>query len=128
MLQVNKRLNNVNMKKEDKSNSTAGNGVEFYNLEKVRFIIKDGSGLDIDYAYEDLVFSEHGIFIFQFDVQSPDTIYCWFNQDCMETNRITILNSLIKTAILNKMKIMYKGIFNMSQKEEDQISVNFMDN
>jgi len=46
----------------------------------------------------------------------------------METNRITILNSLIKTAILNKMKIMYKGIFNMSQKEEDQISVNFMDN
>ena len=128
MLQVNKRLNNVNMKKADKSNSTAGNGVEFYNLEKVRFIIKDGSGLDIDYAYEDLVFSEQGIFIFQFDVNNSDTIFCWFNQDCIESNRITLLSSLIKTAILNKMKIIYKGKFDMIQKEEDQISVNFIDN
>jgi len=107
---------------------TADKEIEFYNLEKARFIIKDGSGLDIAYAYEDLVFSEHGIFIFQFDVNNSDTIFCWFNQDCIESNRITLLSSLIKTAILNKMKIIYKGKFDMIQKEEDQISVNFIDN
>jgi hypothetical protein len=101
------------------------NDIGFYNLEKIRFIIKDGSGLDIAYAYEDLVFSEHGIFIFQFDRKSSDSIFCWFNQDCIEADRISLLTSLIKTATLNKMNILYKGKFEMSQKEDEQISVTF---
>ena len=101
------------------------NNIEFYNLEKIRFIIKDGSGLDIAYAYEDLIFSEHGIFIFQFDSISSDSISCWFNQDCIEADRISLLTSLIKTATLNKMNIVYKGTFEMSQKQDEQISVNF---
>ena len=100
----------------------------FFNLEKVRFIIKDGSGLDIAYAYEDLVFSEHGIFIFQFDATSENTFYCWFNKDCIENDRIAILSSLIKSAILNKVCIIYKGKFELIQKDNEQISVNFIDN
>jgi len=104
---------------------TTENGIVFYELEKVRFIIKDGSGLDIAYAYEDLVFSEHGIFIFQFNGQSPDSFFCWFNQDCVEADRISILNSLNKSAGLNKMSISYKGQFEMIQKEDEQISVIF---
>jgi len=100
----------------------------FFNLEKVRFIIKDGSGLDIAYAYEDLVFSEHGIFIFQFDATSENTFYCWFNKDCIENDRIAILSSLIKSAILNKVCIIYKGKFELIQKDDEQISVNFIDN
>jgi len=115
------------MENVNKPVTTTGKDIVFYNLEKARFIIKDGSGLDIAYAYEDLVFSEHGIFIFQFEVNNPDTIYCWFNKDCLESNRVTLLNSLIKTAILNKMKISYKGKFEMIQKEDEQISVNFID-
>jgi len=101
--------------------------VVFYELEKVRFIIKDGSGLDIAYAYEDLVFSEHGIFIFQFNSQSPDSFFCWFNQDCIEANRISILNSLNKSAALNRISLIYKGLFEMTQKEDEQISVIFKD-
>jgi len=101
--------------------------IEFYNLEKVRFLIKDGSGLDIAYAYEDLVFSEHGIFIFQFDTNTTDTYFCWFNKDCIENDRISILNSLIKSAILNRTKIIYKGKFEMIQKEDEQISLNFIE-
>ena len=101
------------------------NNIEFYELEKVRFIIKDGSGLDIAYAYEDLVFSEHGIFIFQFDNQSSDSIFCWFNQDCLEADRISILNSLCRSASLNNMKIITRGKFELTQNENEQISVNF---
>lgn len=100
--------------------------IEFFNLEKVRFLIKDGCGLDIAYAYEDLVFSEHGIFIFQFDPTNTSTFYCWFNKDCIENDRISILSSLIKSAILNKTKIIYKGRFEMIQKEDEQISLNFI--
>jgi len=101
--------------------------IEFFNLEKVRFIIKDGSGLDIDYAYEDLVFSQHGIFIFQFDINSTNTFFCWFNKDCIENDRISILSSLIKSAILNKTEIIYKGRFEMIQKEGEQILLNFIE-
>src|ERR1035437_1068158 len=115
-------MNTIN---PDSPVTTIENNIQFYNLEKIRFIIKDGCGLDIAYAYEELVFSEHGIFIFQFDVNSSDTIFCWFNQDCIETNRISTLTSLIKTATLNKMNILYKGKFEMSQKEDEQISVIF---
>jgi hypothetical protein len=115
-------MNTIN---PDSPVTTIENNIQFYNLEKIRFIIKDGCGLDIAYAYEELVFSEHGIFIFQFDVNSSDTIFCWFNQDCIETNRISMLTSLIKTATLNKMNILYKGKFEMSQKEDEQISVIF---
>ncbi len=113
-------------KKDNKSplNGTESN-IEFYELEKVRFIIKDGSGLDIAYAYEDLVFSEHAIFIFQFDKQSSDSVFCWFNQDCIETDRISILNSLSKSASLNNMKLINKGKFELTQHENEQISVNF---
>jgi hypothetical protein len=43
----------------NQSTLTTEKDIVFFELEKVRFIIKDGSGLDIAYAYEDLVFSEH---------------------------------------------------------------------
>jgi hypothetical protein len=116
------------MNKTNKDQLTASpvNNIEFFNLEKVRFIIKDGSGLDIAYAYEDLVFSEHGIFIFQFDVKSINTFFCWFNKDCVENDRISLLNSLIKSAILNKIEIIYKGKFEMIQNKDEEISVNFI--
>jgi len=107
--------------------SSPANDIEFFNLEKARFIIKDGSGLDIAYAYEDLVFSEHGIFIFQFDAKRSNIFYCWFNTDCIENDRISLLNFLIKSAILNKTEIIYKGKFEMVQKDDEQISVNFIE-
>ena len=117
----------MNKTDKDKPASSPVNDIDFFNLEKVRFIIKDGSGLDIEYAYEDLVFSEHGIFIFQFDAKKADVFFCWFNKDCVENDRISLLNSLIKSAILNKTEIIYKGRFEMVQQEEEQISVNFIE-
>jgi len=105
--------------------STTERDIAFYNLEKIRFIIKDATELDIAYAYEDLVFSEHGIFIFQFDKQNADTMFCWFNRECEEKSRFSLLDSLNTSARLNKMDIIVKGKFEMTQKEDEQISVNF---
>lgn len=100
--------------------------VKFYELEKARFIIKDGTGLDVAYAYEDLVFSEHGIFILQFDKKKPDSMICWFNKDCVEADRHSLFKSLTNTATLNKIKMVYKGKFEMIQKDgEQEISIKF---
>lgn len=107
-------------------NQTPANQVEFYELEKVRFIIKDGCGLDVAYAYDDLVFSEHGIFVLQYADNNGKSMYCWFNKDCNENNRVSLFKSLTNSANLNNMKIEYKGHFEMIQKDnEEQIDIQF---
>ena len=112
--------------KKRESKSTKTSKVPFYDLELVRFLIKDGCRLDIAYAYEDLVFSEHGVFILQFIGESSQNFNCWFNKDCKENERINILNSLMKSANLNGFEINYKGNFKMSQKEDsEEIDLHF---
>ncbi len=99
--------------------------VQFYDLDKVRFIIKEATELDVAYAYEDLVFSEHAIFIIQFD-KKPNSLICWFNEECIETERFSLYKALTSHCIINGMKIIYKGKFAMTQKEgEEQFSVKF---
>ena len=99
---------------------------ELYALEKVRFIIKDACDIDIAYAYDDLVFSEHGLFIIQFLDKDGAELACWFNQDCIEQNKVAIFNSLAKTATLNSSNISYKGKFQMQQKESsEEIDIKF---
>jgi len=107
---------------------TAVNPVGFYELEKVKFLIKDAVGLDIAYAYEDLVFAEHGILILQFVDTDTKSLNCWFNRDCIEGDRLSMLESLTKTATLNKIKVTFKGFFEMIQKDgKEQIDIKFID-
>jgi len=111
----NKQLHIMTQKKE----------VQFYELDKVQFIIKEATDLDVAYAYEDLVFSEHAIFIIQFD-NKPNSLICWFNDECIETERYAIFKSLTSHASANGMKVAYKGKFEMTQKDdEEQLSVKF---
>jgi hypothetical protein len=99
---------------------------ELYALEKVRFIIKDACDIDVAYAYEDLVFSEHGLFIIQFLDKAGNDLACWFNSECIEQNKVAMFNSLAKTATLNKSNISYKGKFQMNQKEDsEEIDIQF---
>ena len=106
--------------KKRESKSTKVPKVPFYDLEMVRFLIKDGCGLDIAYAFEDLVFSEHGIFILQFVGESSQNLFCWFNKDCYEAEREKIFDSLMKSAVLNGFELNYKGDYSMTQKENSE--------
>ena len=104
---------------------TTKNKIEFYELEKVKFIVKDACGIDIAYAYEDLVFSEHGLFIIQFQ-ENEKELGCWFNKECLEQNKVQMFNSLAKSATLNKLELKYKGKFEMSQKaNSEEIDIQF---
>lgn len=99
---------------------------ELYELEKVRFIIKDACGLDIAYAYDDLVFAEHGLFLIQFIEKAGTELNCWFNKDCIEENKINMFNSLAKSATLNGSNLSYKGKFQMKQKDgSEEIEIEF---
>ena len=112
--------------KKEQSTIAPEKEVKFFELEKARFIIKDATGLDVAYAYEDLVFSEHGIYILQFHKQKSDTFLCWFNKDCVESERFAMFKSLTTSAGLNQIKLVYKGKFEMNQADGDeQISIKF---
>ncbi|MDD3078364.1 MAG: hypothetical protein PHH37_04550 [Paludibacter sp.] len=103
------------------------NDVQIYELEKVKFIIRDACNLDIAYAYDDLVFSEHGIFIVQFVKNNPNELYCWFNAESPEKSVKPIFDSLKTTCDLNKVKITYMGRFEMNQKENsEEIDIRFI--
>ena len=100
----------------------------FYDLEKVRFIIKDACGIDIGYAYDDLVFAEHGLFMIKFLDKTSTQLACWFNSEMPELQEIKMYDSLTKTASLNNATITYKGRFMMKQKSgSDEIDIEFVD-
>jgi len=52
--------------------------MKFRNLEAVRYIIKEATGLEITYAYEDLVFPEHMAFLIQFNDKSDKICFATF--------------------------------------------------
>lgn len=101
---------------------------ELYELEKVRFIMKDACGIDISYAYDDLVFSEHGLFLIQFLDKVGTRFACWFNNEIYENEEIKMFDSLVKTASLNDAVITYNGRFQMKQKAgSKEIKIEFVD-
>ena len=100
---------------------------ELYPLEKVRFIIKDACGIEIAYAYDNWVFAEHGLFIVQFLDTTGDNLACWFNSEMQEIQQVKLMDSLIKTASLNKITLSYKGRFKMQQKAgTEEIDIEFI--
>lgn len=93
--------------------------MSFRNLEAVRFIIKEATGLDVTYAYEDLVFPEHVAFIIQFDDKKENNFYCYFHTDCDSTEKQNIFTQLKETSTRNKYTMVNKGKFILQQKGED---------
>lgn len=102
--------------------------LQLYPLEKVRFILKDACALDVAYAFDDLVFAEHGLIIIQFGDKAGQQLNCWFNIEMIETEEIRLFDSLAKTASLNDTKLTYKGRFNMKQSDKsEKIDIEFVD-
>lgn len=89
------------------------------NIDKVRFLIKDATGLDVMYAYEDLVFPDHGAFIICFDDENEHNFFCYFHEDCLEAERKDLSKKLEKTCALNKCTLVPKGTYQYEQKGEE---------
>ncbi len=101
--------------------------VFFFDLEKVRYIIKDATGLDVSYAYEDLVFSDDAVFIVQFHKINKHSLFCWFNTECFESERKVMMASLKLSAKLNGKILHYCGQFDLlvDGTDEDSFGLRF---
>lgn len=90
--------------------------VSYNDLEAVRAFVKDATALDIMYAYEDLVFPEHGAFIIQYDKTDLNHFLCWFHKDSVENEREKIFKDLTESCYKKLFTISQNGLFNMEQK------------
>lgn len=95
----------------------AEDGVIFRNLDKVRFLMQEGTKLDVGYAYDDLVFSEHGLYIIRYNDEDDNILYCYFNKELFAAKQKQLQTDLMEIAFLNGIKMIYKGKFEMEQKE-----------
>lgn len=92
----------------------------FRDIEKIKFIIKDATALDVMYAYEDLFFAEHGIFLIQTSNDKPNTLFCYFNIECSQENKLALLEKLMISSGLNGIELLHKGTFELKQKKGDE--------
>ena len=93
--------------------------MKFRDLEKVRVIVKDATGLDISYAYDDLVFPDHTAFIIQFDDTDENNFFCYFHEDCIAGERKRIIKKLTEECSGKGCTIYHKGSFYLKQKGEE---------
>ncbi|WP_340110838.1 hypothetical protein [Maribellus mangrovi] len=93
--------------------------MKFRNLEAVRYIIKEATGLDLTYAYEDLVFPEHMAFLIQFNDKNDKNLFCYFHEDCNPNDKQVIYQQLSKVALKDSITLENKGSFILEQKNEE---------
>lgn len=94
-------------------------------LGKIRDIVQS-TGLDISYAYEDLVFSDHSLFILRFDTEKPEKLYLYFNQDCNPEEAELFGKILVLAAKTEGFAIVNSGLFSVEQfGEKEEIQIKF---
>ncbi len=98
--------------------------MNYRDLEAVRQIVDDATGLDISYAYDDLVFPENGAFIIQFDEESNDKLHCFFHQDCNSSDAENIFANLTSECQKKKCTI-EKGSSFMFEQDGENVKIIF---
>ncbi len=94
-------------------------------LGKVRDIVQS-TGLDISYAYDDLVFSDHSVFILRFDKENPERLYLYFNQDCNTEEAKLLEKRLLVSGKIGGFEVINSGLFSMKQTEgKEELEIKF---
>jgi len=101
--------------------------IQFRPLGEVLEIIQQ-IGFDISYAYDDLLFSEHNVFIIRFDQSSNKKLWLYFNEDCDLVRRESIGNQLKNAYLSKKIEIHHGGLFSVQQIEgKEELELKFFE-
>jgi hypothetical protein len=97
----------------------------YRDLEKVRTIIDEATGLEVSYAYDDLVFPDHTAFIIQFDDTNATNFFGYFHKDCNPGDQIELEEKLSASCQNQKCTIVFKGSFDLEQQGES-VNIHFL--
>lgn len=77
----------------------------------------DAVGLDISYAYDDLVFIEHNAFLLQMGEDNGEDLAVWFNEDSTPADRPHILSQLQAEGAKLSLDIYEKGTYSLDNSD-----------
>jgi hypothetical protein len=99
--------------------------IPFRPLGRVLEIIQS-TGLDISHFYDDLLISDHSVFIIQFDRNSASKLYLYFNCDCEEAEKNKISNCLKIESYSAGFDLINSGQFTLQQvANAEEITISF---
>jgi hypothetical protein len=100
----------------------------FRELEKVRLIIDKATGLEITWAYDDLVFAQHNTFIIRFDADDLQKIHCYFNVDFQVEKAEHFFYALARTAPEYGMALHHGGSYELIEgSDENEVQIKFLE-
>lgn len=99
--------------------------VPYRALGRVRNIFQ-ATGLEISYAYDDLMFSDNSVFIVRFDENVENMLHLYFNEDCEKSEAERIEQIFMKASKNEGFSIGIKGLFSLQQSDgSEEISIKF---
>jgi hypothetical protein len=92
-------------------------------LGKITAMLAD-LGLEVTYAYDDLVFVQHSAFILQF-TSDPGILNCYINTECEPVEADIVSGQIVTSFKTNGFQVVQKGSFNLSQNEDKTLRIEF---
>ena len=88
--------------------------------------IVEANGIEISYVYDDLVFVDHNVFLFQF-ADKNNTIVLHRNKDADE-QEVLVLIGLMNDAAASRDMVIVKGkYYTLVQADGENVRLEFMD-
>jgi hypothetical protein len=84
-------------------------------------------GHEITYAYEDLVFVDHNDFLLQFE-NTGSSLNLFFNKSCPKSETEKIEQMIIPAGDRKGLSITIKGSYNVTEKEDENLQIEFFEN
>ncbi len=84
-------------------------------------------GLEVTYAYEDLIFISHNAFLLRMG-EKGEEVYLYFNQECEFDKRGEILKTITELGASRKLEIIDSGTYEMEPRDDEQLDIRFVEN
>lgn len=81
-------------------------------------------GLDISYAYDDLVFVENNTILLQMESVNKEVSF-FFNEDLYPEERPALQEKLINAGKNEGLSFSYKGLYSIKAEEDEMVSIKF---
>ncbi|HEY5652753.1 MAG TPA: hypothetical protein VIR63_00070 [Pontiella sp.] len=92
-------------------------------LGKITGILAD-LGLEVTYAYDDLVFIQHSAFLIQF-MERPDALRLFTNWECNPTESNTIVTNIVRAFHQAGFTTYPSGIYILEQNNDGTLKIEF---
>lgn len=100
--------------------------MNYRDLEAVRQILLEATGLEVAYAYDDLVFPEETLFILKYDEKNVNHLFCYFHKDFELQARGNVMDVLMEKAEKKQVTISYAGDYVLKENEENKAATDIV--